>query len=102
MRVIKPSAIRAFYEKHSDAESWLKIWLLVVRKAAWQNLTEVRRTYPSADAVTLPSGNTVTIFNSKGNHYRLIVAIHYNTQRLYIRDFLTHAEYDSNRWKKVH
>lgn len=39
------------------------------------------------------SGNRV-VFNIKGNRYRLIVKIHYNTGIVYIRFIGTHAEYD--------
>ena len=42
------------------------------------------------------SGATVTIFNIKGNTYRLITAIHYNTRIVFIRDYMTHAEYSKN------
>jgi len=35
-------------------------------------------------------------------HLRLIVAIHYNTGRVYIRDFMTHAQYNSQAWKNRH
>ena len=30
------------------------------------------------------------IFDSAGNHFRLIAAIHFNTQTVYIRAVLTH------------
>ncbi|WP_223212348.1 type II toxin-antitoxin system HigB family toxin [Microcystis aeruginosa] len=30
---------------------------------------------------------------------RLIAAIHYNRQKIYIREVLTHSEYDTNKWK---
>lgn len=46
--------------------------------------------YRSADIL---SGNRV-VFNIKGNRYRLIVKIHYNTGIVYIRFIGTHAEYD--------
>jgi mRNA interferase HigB len=41
-----------------------------------------------------------TVFNIGGNKVRLIAAVHYNTQRLYIRHVLTHKEYDKNKWRK--
>ena len=34
------------------------------------------------------------VFNIAGNRYRLIAAIHFNTQTLYVRAVMTHAEYD--------
>jgi mRNA interferase HigB len=44
----------------------------------------------------------VTVFNVAGNKYRLIVAIHYRIQTVFIRDFLTHAEYSKQAWKGRH
>jgi mRNA interferase HigB len=41
-----------------------------------------------------------TVFNIGGNKVRLIAAIHYNCQRVYIRHVLTHSEYDKNKWKE--
>jgi mRNA interferase HigB len=40
------------------------------------------------------------VFNIGGNKARLIAAVHYNTQRLYIRHVLTHKEYDKKKWRK--
>jgi mRNA interferase HigB len=39
------------------------------------------------------------VFNIAGNKFRLITAIHINTGTVYIRDVLTHSEYDKGRWK---
>jgi mRNA interferase HigB len=50
--------------------------------------------YPTADAV----GNFI-VFNIKGNSYRLIVSIDYAIQTIYYKYFLTHAEYDKEKWK---
>jgi len=36
------------------------------------------------------------LFNVGGGGYRVVVAIHFNRQKLYIRHVFTHAEYD--RW----
>jgi mRNA interferase HigB len=54
----------------------------------------VRQNYPEAEAV----GN-FTVFNIKGNNYRLIVGMDYETQTVYYKYFLTHAEYDKDDWK---
>jgi len=45
------------------------------------------------------SGNPVVVFNVCGNTYRLICAIHYDTGKVFLLRFLTHAEYDKDRWK---
>ena len=55
---------------------------------------EVQSDYPSAESV-----GSFTVFNIKGNHYRLIVSIDYLAQTIYIKYVLTHAEYDKEQWK---
>ena len=94
MRIVSRKALRQFWEQHPDARIPLESWYRTVKDASWRNITEVRAVFPSAD----PAG-ICTIFNIKGNHYRLIAAIHYNLQRVYIRNVLTHAEYDRGKWK---
>jgi mRNA interferase HigB len=58
-------------------------------------LADVRRTFSSADAVS-----KWTVFNIKGNQYRLIAEINYLSGRLYVRHVLTHSEYDRGGWKR--
>jgi mRNA interferase HigB len=36
------------------------------------------------------------VFNIKGNHYRIVVKIHYNTGFVFVRFIGTHAEYDKS------
>ena len=81
--------------QHSDLFAPLDVWYRVAKKADWKTLNEVRETFPSADAV-----GRYTVFNIKGNSYRLIVEINYRSQRLSVRHVLTHAEYDRGRWKQ--
>jgi mRNA interferase HigB len=47
------------------------------------------------------SGNTATVFNIVGNRYRLITAIHYNRQMIFLMMVLTHAEYSTDKWKEI-
>jgi HigB_toxin, RelE-like toxic component of a toxin-antitoxin system len=51
----------------------------------------------STAAATMLVGR-LTVFNISGNRVRLIAAMHYNRQRVYVRAVLTHAEYDEGRW----
>jgi mRNA interferase HigB len=41
-----------------------------------------------------------TVFNIKGNVYRLIVKIEYRWQMIFVKHLLTHAEYDRKEWTK--
>jgi mRNA interferase HigB len=99
MRIISRAKLVRFGESHSNAKAPLEEWHALVRRARWTNFDDLRRTYPSADQVRVESGNTVTVFNIGGNNYRLISAIHYNTERIYILEIFSHAEYNKINWK---
>ncbi len=94
MRIISHKKIIEFSEKYPDSEDWLHNWYSIVSKTEYQSFADLRKTFPSADIV-----DKFTVFNVKGNHYRLITAIHYNTKTVYIRNILTHSEYDKNKWR---
>lgn len=95
MNIIGLNVFRGFVKLHLDAESPINAWRKIASKATWKNIVEVKQTYPHADAV-----GACTVFNIKGNHYRLIVNIDYRAQTISIINVLTHAEYDKEKWKK--
>lgn len=99
MRIIKTSMLKAFWATHREARASLCAWVEQARAAEWRTFEDVRRTLPSADMVRVASGRTVVVFNIAHNRYRLIVALHYNTQIAYTLMILTHKEYDRNAWK---
>jgi mRNA interferase HigB len=100
LRIIKEQFLKEAAPANSKAGKWLENWRATVRNADWDCIDDVRKTYPSADPVKVDSGRSVTVFNVCANAWRLLVAIHYDKQRIYTLRFLTHAEYDKNRWKR--
>jgi mRNA interferase HigB len=101
MRIITRKRLIAFGVVHADARKPLMDWARHVSASHWTSLDDVRRVFPHADEVKVASGNTATIFNIKGNRYRLITAIHYNAARIFVMRFLTHAEYSKGTWKDI-
>jgi mRNA interferase HigB len=99
VRIIAERWLKDAADAFPKAASYLAHWQAVVKAARWRNLADVRRHYASADAVRVASGGTVVVFNVCGNDFRLITAIHYNTQRVFTLRFLTHAEYGKDKWK---
>jgi mRNA interferase HigB len=81
----------AFYP---NVEQVIENFYTKVENSTWQSLIDVQEDYRDAEAV----GN-FTVFNIKGNKYRLIVGINYEKQVVYFKYFLIHAEYDRNQWK---
>jgi mRNA interferase HigB len=100
VRIIKEPFLKAAAPPRSKAGKWLEAWRVSVKASEWKNISDVRQTYPSADPVRVESGRSITVFNVCGNDYRLLTAIHYDKQRIYTLQFLTHADYDKNKWKK--
>jgi mRNA interferase HigB len=103
MRVLNYIELERFGDKHRDATLPLKRWLQLSRQATWKSLRDVRATFPNADGVRVGvSGGDVvvaTVFNIKGNEYRLITIINYVAASIRVVDVLTHTEYSSERWK---
>ncbi len=95
MHVISRKKLLEAAKDHGDLSEPLDVWYRVAKKAEWKNLMDVRRTFPTADRV-----DKFTIFNIKGNAYRLITEANYRTGRIFLRHVLTHAEYSKGGWKK--
>ena len=88
----RPSGSNA--AQYPDVKKQIDDWYATVSTVNWENLADVRRIYRNTDAV----GN-FTVFNIKGNEYRLIVGIDYENQTVFYKYFLTHPEYDKDKWK---
>ena len=100
MNVIKKARLEEFWKTHAQAEAPLLRWYEITRKAAWKDFEHVRQYFPFADQIRVASHRPVVVFNIGGNAYRLIAAIHYNTQTVYVLRIFTNAEYDTGNWKK--
>ncbi len=94
MRVISKSAWRDAVAVDPSVEGPIAEWYRVAKHAAWRSLADVRKVYPHADFVA-----PYTVFNIKGNSYRLIVKIEYRWQIIFVKQLLTHAEYNPGKWK---
>ncbi len=99
MHVVSQKALREFAATHANAATPLRVWFKLARHGRFRNLAELKRTFASVDVVPV-KGREIYVFNIGGNKYRLIAAIHFNTQRLFVRQILTHSEYDTERWKR--
>ena len=90
MRIIAKSTLRAFWEKHNDAEIPLKTWHKIVEKEEWKNMHDIKKIFGNASIV----GENRVVFNIKGNDYRLVVYIVFRMQKVFIRFIGTHKQYD--------
>lgn len=91
MRVIAVSTLRDFWQRHPDAEQPLRAWYEEATSAAWTQPANIKAQYRSASVLK----NRRVVFNIKGNDYRLIVAVAYRLQVVYVKFVGTHREYDA-------
>lgn len=90
MHVITRKRLRQFADRYPDAAQPLDDWFKRVRASRYATPHEVKRDFASASFL----GGSRTVFNIGGNKYRVVVDMRYNLGRIYIRDVLTHEEYD--------
>ncbi|MGH2387505.1 MAG: type II toxin-antitoxin system HigB family toxin [Chloroflexota bacterium] len=95
MRIIAKSRLLRLAKGHGDCVGQVNDWYSIASKAEWRSLVDIRESFPHADSV-----DGKTVFNIKGNDYRLVVTILYDKGIIYIKDLLTHSTYDRNKWRK--
>ncbi len=94
MRLISQKNLLIAIEPYSDAQTAIASWYQLIKDNDWSSPEELRNGYSrSVDEVY-----GYTIFNIKGNGYRLIVQINYRTKIIFFKKFLTHAQYSKINW----
>ena len=101
MRLITEKAVRQWIVDHPGVKAQLKYWLEKIKACTATNFTELQALFAGVDRVSVASGKPVTVFNlgHGKSAYRLIVAIHFDKQRVLALKFLSHAEYDKETGK---
>lgn len=97
MRVIYWGLARRFYKVHKSAERPLRVWKRAVLDAEWSSYESVKQTFNSADWY-----EGLVIFDIKGNDFRLIAVCVFEQGSVYIKEILTHDDYDKGHWKLKH
>lgn len=89
-RIFAKGTLRDYWEQHPDIEQHLKTWYDTAMNADWKNPNDVKSIYSSASVLK----DSRSVFNIKGNSYRLVVQLNYEKQWLFIRFIGTHSEYN--------
>jgi len=103
MRVIARKTLRQFVDSlkgskdQKAVKSALDAWFHEVLCADWTSPAAVLTAYANASIV----GPDRVVFNIKGNDYRLVVAINYGHQIVFIKWIGTHENYDKIDVKTV-
>ena len=100
LRIITERALYDWSREHARARTSLVHWVQVTKQSNWLSSQSIRRTFPTADQVSVASGRSVIIFNIAGNRFRLICAVHFKTKCVFALRFMTHADYDKADWMR--
>jgi mRNA interferase HigB len=95
VRVLSRKRLRDFARTHASAAKPLDAWHRIAKAADWSTPLDVREQCSRAETV-----GEYTVFNIKGNEYRLVATIDYGRRIVYVRWLGTHAEYDKGKWKR--
>jgi len=104
VRVIARGTLLKFVEslKGQQAQKAVKdaldAWFHEAQRAQWRNSAEVKRSYGTASIVSADR----VVFNIKGNSYRLVTAIDYRREIVFIKWLGSHRDYDKINAKTVH
>jgi mRNA interferase HigB len=93
MHVISKKKLQSFFQKHPKSRDTLLAWHKLICESQFSSPEELRRSFAQVDYV-----KPFHVFNI-GDAFRLIAAIHFNRQKVFVRHVLTHAEYDRGNWK---
>ena len=92
MRVISNKALTDFAALHPASTLSLQAWRHIVESRTFAHFADVKATVNAVDRA-----GPYYVFDIGGNKYRIIAAIHFDQQKLFVRHVFTHKEYD--KWK---
>lgn len=99
MRVITRKPLNEFAKKKdTTAQPGLDRWYQTMRQNDFQSPAELLQMFSRGKVDQV---GKLTVFDIGGKTAaRLIVAIHYNRKKVFVRHVLTHAEYEKGNWKE--
>ena len=92
MHIIAKPMLRAFWARHPDAEDPLIRWHMTLQHCNASDFNALKQTFGSADWV-----RGYVVFDIGGNKYRLVADVVFRSQTVFVKQVMTHAEYD--QWK---
>lgn len=90
MRIIARNTVADYWRRHRETERPLRDWLSVARRADWLSMADVKAVFAKASIIN----HERVVFDICGGNYRLVVAIKFSAQIVFIKFIGTHAEYD--------
>ncbi len=79
-----------FCTDHADVRKQIEVWKNEVEDAKWETPIDIKERFPSASIID----SRTVVFNIKGNDYRLLTKINFETKIVLVVKIGTHAEYE--------
>jgi len=92
MRVISNKMLVEFSLRHPIAEGPLKAWRKIIEVNIFTGYADLKACFHSVDKV-----GDFYVFNIGGHKYRIVTIILFHQKKVFVREILTHKEYNS--WK---
>lgn len=89
MRVVSNKALAEFAASHPGSGRPLQAWRKIVESGEIANYAQLKALMNATDRV-----GDFHVFDVGGNKYRIVAAIHFNRQMLFVRHVFTHSEYE--------
>mgnify|MGYP000349300834 CR=1 FL=1 len=89
MRVVGLELITAFIKKHPAGKGAIETWYYDTKKGCWKNSMDIKNRYANASFLV----ENHVVFNLRGNKFRLVTCVAYNTGIVMVKWIGTHAEY---------
>lgn len=90
MKINNKKALNDFKESHTDAAIHINSWQAEVGRAEWKTPNEITQQYGNASILK----DRKVVFNIRGNKYRLLVQISYQSGVIFVKDIVPHEVYD--------
>lgn len=88
--MIATKTINAYIECYPEADAPLRAWKALIESRDYQNFPDLKENFH----VDLIAGDVVVFKKIRGNKFRLICGIDFKRQRVFVKWFGTHKEYD--------
>jgi mRNA interferase HigB len=94
MRIISNRSLKECWIRYPDSRIALALWEERIKFSDFEDHQELRLVFADADYIPNQRFKHLTIFNIKGNRYRLAVDIFFNSGHVFLKWFGPHKEYD--------
>ncbi len=95
MLVLGADILDAAQQKHATLAKPIAAWKKLVDSCKARNPVDLKKIFSAVDTVP-----PQTVFSLKGNNFRIVAEIDYDTETVTVTHVLNHKEYDKNKWKR--